>query len=337
MPLPFLSNLFRPGDRGAGLPVEGRAPSLDGAGPWFNTPEPLTLAGLKGRVVLLDFWTYSCVNCLRTLPYLRAWHERYAPHGLTIIGVHTPEFPFERDSEIVRRAVARLGLTYPVVLDADYAVWNRYGNRYWPAHYFVDMDGNLRARHFGEGGYAESERTIRELLTEAGHDLSSVPLVSDDLPEQAAPHHKLTPETYLGFDRQEYLGSPESLRLGAVQRYSCPPQPSVDIFYLCGAWRLDNAFAEATEAGAGITYRVRAASVNLVLAGPVGAKIEVCVDGREPAADECGADLKREGARALVTLDEPRLYELVRGPYGEHLLEITCLSPGVQTYAFTFG
>ncbi|MFA6604356.1 MAG: redoxin domain-containing protein, partial [Patescibacteria group bacterium] len=190
----------------ATLLVEGRMPALDSAGPWLNSA-PLAAADLAGRVVLIDFWTYSCINCLRTLPHLQAWHEAYGKTGLTIIGVHTPEFDFEKETINVQRAAERHGLTYPIVLDNDYVLWNRYRNRCWPAHYFIDAGGNIRYRHFGEGDYAHSEEIIRTLLAEAGKIPPAEPVHLAEPTLACA--GQLTPETYLGFDRVEYLGSPE--------------------------------------------------------------------------------------------------------------------------------
>src|SRR5687768_7616968 len=200
------------------LGIEGRAPELRGITGWINS-EPLTMAGLRGKAVLVDFWTYSCVNCVRTLPYVNAWHEGYKDKGLVIIGVHTPEFEFEHDRSNVEAAVARFGISYPVAIDNDYATWKAYKNRYWPAHYFIDVKGNIRYQHFGEGGYDHSEGVIRALLQEIGSPAQNVNAgagVSTDVDLARIG----TPETYLGFQRVEYLGSPESVRKDVAQRYT---------------------------------------------------------------------------------------------------------------------
>lgn len=306
-----------------GLPVEGRAPELAGLTGWASG-EPMTLASLRGRVVLLDFWTFSCINCLRTLPHVQAWHETYGGRGLTMLGVHTPEFSFERDEAAVRRAIARHGLTYPVALDNDYAAWKAYGNRYWPAHYFIDAEGNIRAHHFGEGGYEGAETTLRTLLAEAGHDLTGLEPVSRALLAAPAPAAAgLTPETYLGWDRLEYLGSAETVRVGQPQEYSCPPEPATNIFYLGGRWRIDGEYAEVAAAGATITYRCRAKEVFMVLDGPAGAEVEVRIDGREQPA---------------VRLDTGRLYQLFAASEVTTMtVELTFRTPGTRAYSFTFG
>jgi thiol-disulfide isomerase/thioredoxin len=326
------------GHRAAGgLPVEGRAPELTGLTGWVNG-EPTTLAALRGRVVLVDFWTFSCINCLRTLPHVQAWHETYRDCGLTVLGVHTPEFSFERDEAAVRRAAARHGLTYPIALDNDYAAWKAYGNRYWPAHYFIDAEGNLRAHHFGEGGYEESEKTLRTLLTEAGHDLAGVEPVSGKLSNQMPAATELTPETYLGWDRLEYLGSAETVRIGQPQDYSCPPGPSLNIFYLDGRWKIDSEYAESAEAGTSITYRCRAADVFLVADGPTDAELEIRVDGQALPAENCGADVQLKDGRAIARLDGGRLYHLVAAHEVTTMtVEVTCRTPGTRAYAFTFG
>jgi thiol-disulfide isomerase/thioredoxin len=333
----FLDRLLGP-RASNGLPFEGRAPELTGLTGWVGA-EAVTLESLRGRVVMLDFWTFSCINCLRTLPHLQAWHEAYRDRGFTVLGVHTPEFSFERDEAAVRRAVARHGLTYPVALDNEYAAWKAYGNRYWPAHYFIDAAGNVRAHHFGEGGYEDAERTLRTLLTESGRDLTGIEPVSRALvTKPAANAVGLTPETYLGWDRLEYLGSAETVRVGLPQEYSCPPDPSLGIFYLSGRWQIENEYAEAAAEGAGITYRCRAADVFMVLDGPAGAELEVRLGGQELSPANCGADAHLEEGRAVVRLDVGRLYHLVAAHEVTTItLELTFRTPGARAYSFTFG
>jgi thiol-disulfide isomerase/thioredoxin len=316
------------------LPVEGRAPEFAGITAWLNGG-PLTVAGLAGKVVLVDFWTYSCVNCVRTLPYVQAWHEAYKDKGLVIVGVHTPEFDFEKDEANVRAALAKYGITYPVAMDNDYATWNAYSNHYWPAHYFVDAKGDVRYHHFGEGNYGHSEAVIKALLAEAGAAASGD--VSGTI-DAGVDFKKIgSPETYLGFDRLEYLGSPEAVRPGVVTKFTAPKTAALNVFYFSGAWELDKDCAMPREGGAAITYRVRAAKVHMVLSGGGETKkIRVTVDGRPLSANERGADVD---ADSVVTVNDGRMYDLVdgRGDYGEKLLELTFLDPDVKCYAFTFS
>lgn len=333
----LIGKILRLGRGSGSLPVEGRAPEFAGVTAWLNS-DPLTMRELRGRVVLIDFWTFSCINCLRTLPHVQAWHEAYRQHGLAVVGLHTPEFSFEHGAEAVRRAVDRFGLTYPVALDDDYLNWKSYGNRYWPAHYFIDAEGDVRAHHYGEGGYAQSEQIIRQLLAEAGHDLAGMPPVIASLPEAAGPGEAVTPETYLGWDRLEYLGSPESVRLGTVQRYSVPPAIAMNTFYLNGAWQLENEYAQTKEASAGIVFRIRAAQAYLVMAGPAGAQVEVRKDGAPVEAAVAGADVRPYGSAALVTLDEPRLYHLLNDKDDSpKTLELILRTPDIKAFAFTFA
>jgi thiol-disulfide isomerase/thioredoxin len=333
----FFRLFGRSADTVGRLPIEGRMPEFEGIGPWINS-EPLTRETLRGQVVLVDFWTYSCVNCQRTVPFLKAWHQTYRQHGLTIIGVHTPEFEFERSEENVRSEVARLGIEFPVALDNDYRLWNRYRNHYWPAHYFVDTDGNLRAQHFGEGGYGHSEAVIRRLLVDAGQRLDFSP-VSPSVEADAGRSGKLTPETYLGFNRLEYLGSPEGVPLGQPRRFTSIPEPAVNIFYLDGTWRIEENFAVPEESGARLLYRVSASQVNVVADGPDGgARVKVLLDGEPLTEKTAGVDCWPGGEHSLE-IREGRMYQLIdtRSAPAEHLMEIVFLDPGVKAYSFTFG
>jgi thiol-disulfide isomerase/thioredoxin len=331
----FLGKLKELVPRAGGLPVGGRAPELPKIA-WLNGG-PLAIADLYGRVVLIEFWTTSCVNCLRTLPHLQAWHEDYGRHGLTIIGIHTPEFTFEDDVGAVRRAAKKYGLTFPIALDDGYAAWNNYGNRYWPGLWFVDAGGSVRAHHYGEGGYADSERTIRSLLAEAGADLSRVPLVS--ALDEKSPPPDLTPETRLGWSRLEYLGSPETVRPHAPQNYSGPKSPTSGIFYLRGRWQIEDDYAEALEPGAGLSYRIRAAEVFAVLDGPIDGRLTITADGQPLTEERRGSDAHAEpDGRSAVTIDGPRLYHILSAPAAQHsTLEITCLDAGVRIYSLAFG
>jgi cytochrome c biogenesis protein CcdA/thiol-disulfide isomerase/thioredoxin len=298
----------------SGLPVLGAAPEFAGVTRWLNS-EPLTLAALRGKVVLIDFWTYTCINCIRTLPYLKAWDERYRDRGLTIVGVHTPEFAFEKDTGNVRDAIARTGLRYPVAQDNDYATWEAWGNRYWPAKYLIDARGHVRYAHFGEGAYAVTEEAIRDLLAEArdgalgertGHQAVEVP-------------ERATPETYLGAARAErWLRRPQP----GVHAYpgadgALPP----DTFALGGTWRVDIESAEAVR-GATVEAHVTGKSVYLVLGSRRPARVDVVVDGEH---------------ERTVTVDGRRLYVLMKRPRPEaHELTLR-FEPGVAGYAFTFG
>ncbi|MDD5251568.1 MAG: redoxin domain-containing protein [Patescibacteria group bacterium] len=319
------------------LPIEGHLPEFDGLTGWFNS-EPLTRDTLKGRVVLVDFWTHSCVNCQRTLAYLNAWHEAYSPLGLVIIGVHTPEFDFEKDAESLRRAIEVAGIRYPVAADNDYALWNAYGNRYWPAHYFADHAGNLRHHQFGESGHEQGEAVIRSLLAEAGAK-PTFPSVSGQITENTDFRRIKSPETYLGFNRMEYLGSPETVRPGVTRHFSGVPHPAKNVFYLEGLWEMDDEWAAPAEPGATLAMRFDAARVFIVAVGPNdGATAELTIDG-EPPLRQLGADAVNENGRAIITFRDGRLYRLfdAGSDYGERTLCLTFREPGTRLYALTFG
>ena len=317
--------------RTAGLPVLGRAPDFTGNDRWFNTPgnAPLDLAGLRGGVVLIDFWTYTCINCLRTLPYLRAWDGRYRDRGLTIVGVHTPEFVFEREAENVREAIAANRIRYPVAQDNEFATWNAWGNRYWPAKYLIDARGRVRYAHFGEGAYEETEAAIRALLAEAGRDRLGP--VAEARVETADPE-LVTPETYLGFERAEGF-VPGPLRPG-YGIYEAPDKLPPVSFALSGEWYVGQESATAV-GNARIEARVTARKVFLVLSSKGGRPrdVEVLLDGRPVRAAEAGEDVR--GGRANVR--EERLYRLVSLPRVEDRRVTLRVPPGVTGYAFTFG
>jgi thiol-disulfide isomerase/thioredoxin len=335
----FLGKLFGKSSQKlnpASLANEGPAPELRGISRWQNSA-PLSLAELRGKVVLVDFWTYSCVNCVRTLPSLKAWHERYAAAGLVIIGVHTPEFAFEKDEANVADAVARFGITYPVALDNDYATWNAYRNEYWPAHYFIDAKGNIRYHHFGEGGYDDSESVIRALLDEAGLDGVKE---KTETPKEIDYSHIGTPETYLGFNRLEYLGSPESVLNERPQRYSSVREPAQGVFYFDGDWTVRAEYAEPATSGAAIVYRFNASKVHAVFNGNgADARLRIWLDGAPLSEKNFGADAKLGTGESTLTVHDGRMYDLVdlRGEQDTHLLRIEFLDPGVHCYAFTFG
>lgn len=323
------------GDR-LNLPDLGTAPEFVGNQDWFNTPgdQPLTLKHLRGRVVLVDFWTYSCINCIRTLPYLTAWDKRYRKDGLTIVGVHTPEFPFEREASNVEDAIDENGIHYPVVQDNEQATWNAYANQYWPAEYFIDASGQVRYVHFGEGEYGEKEKVIRDLLAEAGRKVGS----GDARVTQAvAPSATVTtPETYLGPFRAERFTNPE-LSPGSHDFDSpalrAPAQVPPNEYAYRGNWKIALEAATA-ETGAGLDLNFGARRVYLVLGSPAGPrKVRVKLDGKPISAADAGADV-HDGA---VTVTGQRLYNLVDLPKVEHhLLELEP-EAGVMGYAFTFG
>jgi cytochrome c biogenesis protein CcdA/thiol-disulfide isomerase/thioredoxin len=317
--------------RTAGLPVLGRAPDFTGNDRWWGTPAnaPLSLAGLRGRVVLIDFWTYTCINCIRTLPYLRAWDGRYRERGLTIVGVHTPEFTFERDAENVERAIAQNRLRYPVAQDNDYATWDAWGNRYWPAKYLIDARGRVRYAHFGEGAYVETEAAIRALLAEAGADRLGA--VAEARVETAAPE-LATPETYLGYERAEgFLPGPPRPGFGRYEGVDELPPVS---FALSGEWNVSRESATAVR-DARIDARVTARKVFLVLssAGRRPREVEVLVDGRPVGRASAGEDVRN----GRVTVREERLYRLVSLSRVEDFRLTLRVPPDVTGYAFTFG
>jgi cytochrome c biogenesis protein CcdA/thiol-disulfide isomerase/thioredoxin len=321
-----------PSAGGAGhldLPVLGRAPEFVGNEDWFNTPgdRPLTLKGLRGRVVLVDFWTYSCINCLRTLPYLNAWNEKYGKDGLTIVGVHTPEFPFERVASNVEEAIEANGIRYPVVQDNEQATWNAYGNQYWPAEYFIDAEGNVRYVHFGEGEYGEKEGVIRDLLAEAGR---KVPRRDARVHAIAASAGVTTPETYLGPERAERFTNP-TLSPG-LHDFSAPAALPANEFAYHGRWRI--ALQSATAAGGSLDLNFGARRVYLVLGSPGrDRRVRVKLDGRPISSADAGTDVRG----SVVTVTAQRLYNLVDLPRVEH--HVLELEPeaGVTGYAFTFG
>ena len=326
---------------GGQLPLEGEFPSLSGATGWLNSA-PLTREGLRGKVVLIDFWTYSCINCLRTLPYLTAWYEKYKDHGLVIIGVHAPEFAFEKDPANVRRAVAQLGVAYPVALDNDFAIWQGFNNQYWPAHYFIDATGQIRAHHFGEGDYRESERIIRELLTDAGaSDLpqaGSDPVNATGVQAAADEAQDRSPETYVGFARAENFRSPGGFAQDQPQRYTVPANLSLNQWALSGTWIVGAEKAALRTAPGKIVFRFHARDLHLVL-GPGGTgspvRFRVQLDGVPPGASH-GIDVDANGDGVV---GEQRLYQLIRqaSDVGEHEFSIEFLDGDVQAYSFTFG
>jgi thiol-disulfide isomerase/thioredoxin len=320
--------------------TQGALPSLGGATGWLNSP-PLTTAELRGKVVLVDFWTYTCINWLRTLGYVRAWAEKYEDQGLVVVGVHTPEFPFEQDVENVREAAKDMTVEYPVALDSDYAVWRAFSNRYWPAVYIADAEGQIRHHQFGEGGYEECERVIQQLLREAGRDA-----ISDDLVSIAAAGFEAqadwtnleSPETYLGYEQAQRFASPVGVALDEPRTYVAPHPLQLNDWALSGDWTVQRRASVLNQADGRIAFRFHARDVHLVM-GPhargTSVPFRVLVDGEPPGAAH-GLDVNEEGHGTVV---EQRLYQLIREPGSitDRTFEISYLAPGVEAYAFTFG
>ena len=319
---------------------EGELPSLDGATTWLNSP-PLTASSLRGKVVLVQFWTYTCVNWLRTLPYVRAWAEKYKDRGLVVIGVHTPEFSFEKNLDNIRRAANDMMVNYPIAVDSDYAVWNAFDNHYWPALYFIDAQGRIRHHQFGEGEYDQSEMVIQRLLAEAGSSNLGDDLVSVDPQgaEVAADLGSLkTPETYVGYGRAEDFSSPGGTAGDQSHVYALPGQLGLNQWALSGDWTVRSESAALNQANGRIAYRFHARDLNLVM-GPAtkgtSVRFRVLIDGKPPGAAH-GVDVDAQGNG---TATEQRMYQLIRQqkPIVDRQFEIEFLDPGVEAFDFTFG
>jgi thiol-disulfide isomerase/thioredoxin len=322
------------------LSDEGPLPDFDGANGWLNSP-PLMAPDLLGKVVLVQFWTYTCINWLRTLAYVRAWAEKYADHGLVVVGVHTPEFPFERDIDNVRQAAQDLRVEYPIALDSDYRVWGAFSNHYWPAVYIADARGRIRHHQFGEGMYDECEQVVQHLLRDAGRDDVPDDLVSvvpDGFEAQADWTNLGSPETYLGYEQGQNLASPEGVGIDEPRSYVVPDTLHLNQWALAGDWTIRRGASVLDRAEGSIAFRFHARDVNLVL-GPLerGASVSfrVLVDGTPPGGAH-GVDVDEQGEGTVV---RQRLYQLVREPGSivDRTFEITFLAPGVEAYVFTFG
>ncbi len=332
------------------LTDEGFAPPLEGAIQWLNS-EPLDMVSLLGKVVLIDFWTYSCINCLRTLPYLKAWYERYHHEGLVIIGVHTPEFAFEKSIDNIKKAVADFHLPYPIAVDNNYKIWSSYQNQYWPAHYFIDVKGHVRHHQFGEGQYDESEKMIQFLLAEKNPKAYSMPkklvevkgqgilaAASDDDDDE---DDDISPETYLGYHRQEGFVSIPSIKKDQEALYKMPKQISLNQWALAGSWKVGKELATLVTHPGRLTFRFRARDLHLVMGTTQGKAIDfvVTIDGKPPL-HSYGQDIDAEGKGKVQA---HRLYQLIRqqGPLNQSLLEhtfnIEFLDSEVEVFAFTFG
>jgi thiol-disulfide isomerase/thioredoxin len=321
------------------LASEGRAPSLAGATGWLNSP-PLEIADLRGRVVLVDFGTYTCINWMRTLPYIRAWEERYRDDGLVMLGIHTPEFSFEHDTENIRTALRQMHVTWPIAIDNDYGVWRAFENHYWPALYFIDVQGRIRYHRFGEGDYERSERMLQMLLAEAGVTGIDPALVDvrGEGPEAEADWATLeTPETYLGYAQTTAFASRGNLVFDERHAYEAPATLELNHWSLAGEWTVAREASTSEAPGGRIGFRFAARDVHLVMGPRVAGTpvpFRVTLDG-EPPGDARGTDVDPDGSGMLV---EPRMYQLIRqtGPIVDRLFEIEFLD-GAQGFAFTFG
>ena len=321
----------------AALPREGHMPALDGATEWLNS-SPLTADGLRGRVVVIDFWTFTCINWLRTLPYVRAWAHEYEPDGLVVIGVHTPEFGIEADIDRVRRAAKEMRVSYPIAIDNDYAIWEAFANHYWPALYFVDAAGEIRHHQFGEGDYERSEDIIQVLLADGGaRDVrgTRAPVDAQGIEVEADWANVESPETYVGYGRAERFASPERVAYDERSEYSVPAKLRRNQWALGGNWTIEQDAAVSRTANARIVYRFHARDLHLILRSATPAHFRVRIDGEAPGTDH-GLDVNADGS-GIVT--EARLYQLVRQQRAivDRLFEIEFTEPGAEAYAFTFG
>ena len=334
---PMPAGLHRAKDR---LPVEGDLPSFGGATGWLNSP-PLTAEDLRGKVVLVSFWTYTCINWLRQLPYLRAWADRYAGQGLVVVGVHTPEFGFEHNLDNIRGALQGLQVGYPVAIDNDYGVWGAFDNHYWPALYFADAEGQIRHHNFGEGEYQQSEMVIQQLLADAGADVQDHGLVSVDARGVEAPADWAalgSAENYTGYERTEGFASPDGVRPGQPHTYTAPAELRLNHWALSGDWTMGEQATRLNTANGKVAYRFRARDLHLVMGPAVpgtSVRFHVLLDGQPPGAAH-GLDVDDQGHG---TVTEQRLHQLIRQPerITERTFEITVLDPGVETFSFTFG
>jgi thioredoxin family protein/redoxin len=321
------------------FPVEGHLPDFDGATAWLNSG-PLTPAELQGRVVLVSFGTYTCINWIRSLPYVRAWADKYASRGLTVVGVQTPEFEFEGDLDNVNRAIKEMNVRYPVAVDNDYAVWRAFDNHYWPALYFIDTQGRIRHHHYGEGEYEASELVLQMLLREAGVDVEQglVRLEPEGVEESADWASLGSPESYLGYERSVGFASPGGAVPDERHRYSAPARLLRNEWALSGDWTIGRVPTLLEEAGGSISYRFRARDVHLVMGPPSGhqpVRIRVRLDGEAPGGAH-GVDVDEGGDG---TADYQRMYQLIRqgSPIDDRLFEIEVLDAGLEAFVFTFG
>ena len=329
-----MTDMFEP------LPNLGKAGRLVGISDWINTG-PIANEDLRGKVVMVDFWTYSCVNCIRTLPFLQGWHEKYKDNGFLLLGVHAPEFEFEKDLANVQTAVDKYGLTYPVGIDNDHRTWNSFKNRFWPAHYLIDVDGNLRFVHFGEGKYAETDAAIDSLLVEAGLRSADGELPDAEAETAQEPPEPRTAETYLGYLRLNNFGDPAAdIVPDEPYTFSSPEELTPDRFYLNGEWSIHPEFAQTvSDTGGELIFSYQGKELNLVMDAPTGPiEVEVLLDGKPLTPKAAGGDITRRGGKSFVTVEQSRLYGLVdQSESDRHTLELRIPAAQVRLFAFTFG
>ncbi len=317
----------------APLENQGQAPDFIGITNWLNTSAPISIKDLRGKVVLVDFWTYTCINCIRTLPFVTSWYDKYHTQGFVVVGIHTPEFEFEKDTGNVESAIKRFNIHYPVAQDNNYATWNNYNNQYWPAEYLIDSQGNIRETNFGEGNYAQTEEHIQQLLKEAGQSSVSAGLVN--MSDQTPTDQNLSPETYLGSNKAQYFYPDQTLN-NQTKQFTLSPNLPVDSFDLGGEWYIEPNVAVSGNSAV-LEYNFHAGKVFLVLQPPdmKQGTIRVFLDGKALTGQDAGTDVKN----GVVTVDSDRLYNLInlKGSSGAHLLHLEFQTPGVRADAFTFG
>ncbi len=343
-----IANFLREGsqinfiEEGENLPVIGKAPELEGIQGWVNT-EPLSLEALRGKVVLIDFWTYSCINCIRTFPYLSQWQEKYKDKGFVLLGVHSPEFEFEKKQENVEAAAKKYGLAYPIALDNNHETWRAFNNNYWPEHWLLDGEGNIRLHTVGEGHYAETEKAIQSLLIEEGLlAREEIPSTQDESFDTIGLAQIATPEIYLGYLRMNNAGS-KTQGIGPGERHLFPEPEKVQSnrFYFVGEWKIEKEYAEFTGNGGKLLIRYKASKLNMVLEtkDQKNRRLELKLDGAYLTESNKGDDVILEDGRSYVEVNESRLYNLVDtgSEYEWRTLEIIIPEPGILAFTFTFG
>ena len=314
------------------------APELTGLSGYLNAEPGIHISDYRGKVVLIDFWTYTCINCIRTLPHLTDWDKKYREKGLVIIGVHTPEFEFEKKKENVEAAMKKYGIEYRVVQDNDYTTWRAFQNRYWPHKYLIDKDGYIRYDHIGEGKYDETERKIQELLAETGHDVEEMGVSAI---EDTTPHLPTTQELYLGYTfalpRGQDVGNAEGLQPDTVVDYVISGEKQRDIVYLQGQWKSNPDNLQALEAGSSLYLDFTAKAVNIVADAPMPLKVKVFINDQPITKEQAGSDVQFKDGQSYILIDQPQLYNIVDGEYGQYTLKLTVMELGFAGNAFTFG
>ncbi|MBI2499778.1 redoxin family protein [Candidatus Woesearchaeota archaeon] len=317
----------------------GKAPEIIGIKHWINS-KPLTVKEFQGKkIVLIDFWTYTCINCIRTLPYLKEWDEKYSKKGLQIIGIHTPEFDFEKKRENVEQALNDFKIKYPVGMDNDYSTWNNYENRYWPAKYLIDKEGYIKYFHFGEGNYEETEKKIQELLEELGENVTDMDLTKETEKEI---RFRITPETYAGYQfalpRGQNLGNKEGYKPDQIVNYNLPDDISQDRIYLKGKWKNNPDTLQNQDEEGVIILKFTASSVNIVTDNTAkSVEVEVFINDKSITKEQAGFDVKFKNNKSFISIDKARLYNVINSKYGTYTLKLTTSSKEFKFSAFTFG